>query len=135
MNPESHPDVITDSMITSYREAVDYLYQNLPMFQRVGAAALKKDLSNTIALCEALGNPQDRFQSIHIAGTNGKGSTAHMIAAVLQSAGYTTGLYTSPHLKSFTERIRVNGAEMEEDVVIGFVNRVSDLIENVNPPF
>lgn len=122
-------------MITSYREAVDYLYQNLPMFQRVGAAALKKDLSNTIALCSALGNPQDRFQSIHIAGTNGKGSTAHMIAAVLQSAGYTTGLYTSPHLKSFTERIRVNGAEMEEDAVTDFVNRVTVLIEDVKPSF
>jgi dihydrofolate synthase/folylpolyglutamate synthase len=105
------------------------------MFQRVGAAALKKDLSNTIALCSALGNPQDRFQSIHIAGTNGKGSTAHMIAAVLQSAGYTTGLYTSPHLKSFTERIRVNGAEMEEDAVTDFVNRVTVLIEDVKPSF
>ena len=122
-------------MITSYREAVDYLYQNLPMFQRVGAAALKKDLTNTIALCEALANPQKRFQSIHIAGTNGKGSTAHMIAAVLQSAGYSTGLYTSPHLKSFTERIRVNGKEMEEDAVTAFVNRIQPLIEKVNPSF
>nr|PZN53516.1 MAG: dihydrofolate synthase [Bacteroidota bacterium] len=105
------------------------------MFQRVGAAALKKDLSNTIALCEALGNPQNRFQSIHIAGTNGKGSTAHMIAAVLQSAGYRTGLYTSPHLKSFTERIRVNGLEMEEDAVTEFVNRAQLLIEEVKPSF
>jgi dihydrofolate synthase/folylpolyglutamate synthase len=122
-------------MITSYREAVDYLYQNLPMFQRVGAAALKKDLSNTITLCEALGNPQNRFRSIHIAGTNGKGSTAHMIAAVLQSAGYKTGLYTSPHLKSFTERIRVNGAEMDEGAVTAFVNRTLPLIEMVKPSF
>jgi dihydrofolate synthase/folylpolyglutamate synthase len=122
-------------MITSYREAVEYLYQNLPMFQRIGAAALKKDLSNTIALCNALGNPQKRFQSIHIAGTNGKGSTAHMIAAVLQSAGYTTGLYTSPHLKSFTERIRVNGVEMEEQAVTEFVNRTLPLIERVKPSF
>lgn len=133
--PDLPPDARTDSMITSYREAVDYLYQNLPMFQRVGAAALKKDLTNTIALCEALANPQKRFQSIHIAGTNGKGSTAHMIAAVLQSAGYSTGLYTSPHLKSFTERIRVNGKEMEEDAVTAFVNRTQPLIEKVKPSF
>ncbi len=123
------------SMIKSYQEAVDYLYQNLPMFQRVGAAALKIDLANTIALCEALGNPQGRFSSIHIAGTNGKGSTAHMTAAVLQSAGYSTGLYTSPHLKSFTERIRVNGVEMDEDAVTEFVNRTRSLIEEVKPSF
>lgn len=122
-------------MIKSYREAVDYLYQNLPMFQRVGAAALKRDLSNTIALCQELDNPQNRFQTIHIAGTNGKGSTAHMIAAVLQSAGYKTGLYTSPHLKSFTERIRVNGSEMDKDAVTAFVNRVRALIEKIKPSF
>lgn len=123
------------SMITSYREAVDYLYQNLPMFQRLGPAALKNDLSNTIALCAALGNPQDQFRTIHIAGTNGKGSTAHMIAAVLQSAGYKTGLYTSPHLTSFTERIRVDGMEMEEDAVTEFVNRMLPLIDKIKPSF
>lgn len=123
------------SMITSYREAVDYLYQNLPMFQRLGPAALKNDLSNTIALCAALGNPQDQFRTIHIAGTNGKGSTAHMIAAVLQSAGYKTGLYTSPHLTSFTERIRVDGMEMKEDAVTEFVNRMLPLIDKIKPSF
>ncbi|HLT73178.1 MAG TPA: hypothetical protein VKZ75_11020, partial [Cyclobacteriaceae bacterium] len=101
-------------MFTTYPQAVDYLYRNLPMFQRVGAAAIKKDLTNTIKICAALGNPHEKFRSVHVGGTNGKGSTAHMIASVLQSAGYKTGLYTSPHLKSFTERIRVDGKEIEQ---------------------
>src|SRR5687768_4773340 len=98
-------------MFTTYPEALDFLYQNLPMFQRVGAAAMKPDLTNTIALCEQLGNPHKKFKSIHVGGTNGKGSTSHMLASILQSSGYKTGLYTSPHLKEFTERIRVNGKE------------------------
>src|ERR1700733_11685937 len=93
----------------SYRETLDYLYTTLPMFQRIGAAAYKPDLQNTIALCASLGNPQDRFRTIHVAGTNGKGSSSHMLAAIPQCAGYKTGCYTSPHLKAFTERIRVNG--------------------------
>src|SRR5687768_10322561 len=91
-----------------YRQTLDYLYTRLPMFSRIGAAALKPDLTNTLALCTALGNPQQKFKSIHIAGTNGKGSTSHMLAAVLQDAGYKTGLYTSPHLTDFRERIRIN---------------------------
>lgn len=122
-------------MITDYQQAVDYLYHKLPMFQRIGPAALKKDLTNTIKLCTALGNPQVNFKSIHIAGTNGKGSTAHMLASVLQTSGYKTGLYTSPHLKEFTERIKVNGIEVEKNFVVTFVNRIQPLIEAIEPSF
>src|SRR5688572_886744 len=99
----------------NYQETLDYLFHALPMFQRVGASAFKKDLNNTLALCSHLGNPERKFKSVHVAGTNGKGSTSHSLAAVLQSAGYKTGLYTSPHLKSFTERIRIDGREIGED--------------------
>jgi dihydrofolate synthase/folylpolyglutamate synthase len=111
------------------------LYDNLPMFQRIGPAALKNDLSNTIKLCDALENPQKRFKSIHVAGTNGKGSTSHMIASILQTAGYKTGLYTSPHLKEFTERIRINGVEISRSFVIDFVNRIRPMIEKIAPSF
>ncbi len=119
----------------TYAETLTFLYQNLPMFQRVGSSAFKKDLTNTIALCEVLGNPQHRFKSIHIAGTNGKGSSSHMLAAVLQSAGYKTGLYTSPHLKEFTERIRINGKEVSEDFVVDFVERIRPAIDRIQPSF
>jgi dihydrofolate synthase/folylpolyglutamate synthase len=119
----------------NYTETLTYLYQNLPMFQRIGSAAFKKDLTNTIALCDALGNPQHKFKSIHIAGTNGKGSSSHMLAAVLQSAGYKTGLYTSPHLKEFTERIRINGQEVSEDFVVDFVERIRPVIDTIRPSF
>jgi len=105
------------------------------MFTRVGAVAFKKDLHNTIAMCEKLGNPQQQFKSIHIAGTNGKGSTSHMLAAILQQAGYKTGLYTSPHLKDFRERIRINGQMVSEDFVTSFVNEQQDIIEEINPSF
>jgi dihydrofolate synthase/folylpolyglutamate synthase len=101
----------------------------------VGASAYKKDLTNTLALCEALGNPQVKFKSVHIAGTNGKGSSSHMLASILQSAGYKTGLYTSPHLKEFTERIRVNGQEVSKEFVVDFVARIKPAIETVNPSF
>jgi dihydrofolate synthase/folylpolyglutamate synthase len=121
--------------IDTYSNAVGYLYANLPMFQRVGASAYKRDLANTWALCEALGNPQKKFKTIHVAGTNGKGSTSHMLAAVLQTAGYKTGLYTSPHLKSFTERIRLNGQPVAEAFVLDFVNRIRPAIERVQPSF
>lgn len=121
--------------IYSFQQALDYLYKNLPMFQRVGAPAIKKGLANTIELCKALDNPQEKFKSIHVAGTNGKGSTSHMIAAVLQSSGYKTGLYTSPHLKQFTERIRINGEEAEKNYVVEFVNRIQPLIEKIQPSF
>ena len=99
----------------NYQETLQYLFSQLPIFSRIGAAAYKKDIHNTIELCKALGNPQDKFESIHIAGTNGKGSTSHMLAAVLQENGYKTGLYTSPHLKDFGERIRIDGKMIEED--------------------
>lgn len=122
-------------MIHNYEEAVQYLYQNLPIFQRVGASAYRPDLINTLRLCEALDNPHLKFKSAHIAGTNGKGSSSHMLAAILQSAGYKTGLYTSPHLKNFTERIRVNGKEADRKFVVDFVNRVRPLIDEVKPSF
>ncbi len=119
----------------NYQETLAYLYQNLPMFQRVGAIAYKKDLTNTLLLCEALGNPHHTFKSVHVAGTNGKGSSSHMLAAILQSAGYKTGLYTSPHLKEFTERIKVNGAEISQDFVVDFVTRMKPTIETIRPSF
>ena len=105
------------------------------MFQRVGAVAYKADLTNTISLCTALDNPQLKFKSIHIAGTNGKGSSSHMVAAILQSAGYKTGLYTSPHLKEFTERIKINGVEIDQEYIIDFVNRIKKEIEKIQPSF
>lgn len=105
------------------------------MFHRIGAAALKPDLTNTLLLCEQLGNPHTKFKTIHVAGTNGKGSTSHMLASILQSAGYKTGLYTSPHLKEFTERIRLNGDEIEKDFVVDFVNRIQPLIDTIKPSF
>lgn len=122
-------------MLATYPDVLRYLYDNLPMFQRVGIAAIKKDLTNTLKLCAALGNPQRKFLSIHVAGTNGKGSTSHMLASILQTSGYKTGLYTSPHLKEFTERIRVDGKEVSRDYVTDFVNRVRPLIEEYHPSF
>ena len=107
----------------TYSETLDYLYSRLPMYQRIGAAAYKADLKNTIFLCRILGNPESKFKSIHIAGTNGKGSSSHMLASVLQSAGYKTGLYTSPHLKDFRERIKINGVMIPEEEVISFVEK------------
>ncbi len=105
------------------------------MFHRIGAAAYKADLNNTIAICNSLNNPQNNFKSIHIAGTNGKGSTSHMIAAVLQIAGCKTGLYTSPHLKDFRERIRINGELIAEKKVIDFVEKYSKEFEKIKPSF
>jgi len=118
-----------------FSEAIDYLYSRLPVFHRIGPKALKPGLDNTLQLCAELGNPQTKFRSIHVGGTNGKGSTAHMLAAVYQSAGYRVGLYTSPHLKSFTERIRINGQPISEDVVAEFVTRHQSLIETIEPSF
>ncbi|SEK67768.1 bifunctional folylpolyglutamate synthase/dihydrofolate synthase [Parapedobacter koreensis] len=118
-----------------YNEAVEYLYARLPMFTRDGASAIKKDLTNTYRLCEALGNPHERFKSVHIAGTNGKGSTSHMLAAILQAAGYKTGLYTSPHLLDFRERIRVNGTMVAKEAVAGFVRDHQALMAAVEPSF
>lgn len=119
----------------TYQETIDYLYDNLPMFQRVGPAAYKVDLGNTVALVKSIGDPHTRFKSIHVAGTNGKGSTSHMLASILQEAGYKVGLYTSPHLKSFTERIRINGLPMAENAVVDFVERILPEIDRIKPSF
>lgn len=119
----------------NYQQTLDYLYSQLPMFSRTGAAAMTKDLSNTIALCDILGNPQNNFKTIHVGGTNGKGSTSHMLAAVLQTAGYKTGLYTSPHLRDFRERIRINGAMIPEQDVVDFVTKHQSDFETIHPSF
>jgi dihydrofolate synthase/folylpolyglutamate synthase len=105
------------------------------MFSRQGASAYKKDLTNTLLLCNKLGNPQQQFKSIHIAGTNGKGSTSHMLAAILQKAGYKTGLYTSPHLKDFRERIKINGELCTEEFIIDFVEKMKPAIAEIQPSF
>jgi len=105
------------------------------MFSRIGAAAYKADLTNTIALCEFLKNPHTKFKTIHIAGTNGKGSVSHMLAAILQTAGYKTGLYTSPHLKDFRERIKIDGQMIDEAFVVDFTERIQPLVEEINPSF
>jgi dihydrofolate synthase/folylpolyglutamate synthase len=119
----------------SYQETIDYLYTRLPMFSRIGAAAIKPNLDNTIAICKLLGNPEQKIKTIHIAGTNGKGSTSHMLASIFQEAGYKTGLYTSPHLYDFRERIKVNGEMCSKEFVIEFTNRIKPFIEQVAPSF
>lgn len=119
----------------NYEQTLEYLFTQLPMFSRVGAAAYKADLTNTIKLCEALGNPQHQFKSIHIAGTNGKGSTSHMLASILQTAGYKTGLYTSPHLVDFRERIKLDGNYCSKEFVVNFTEKIKPLIEAIQPSF
>jgi dihydrofolate synthase / folylpolyglutamate synthase len=121
--------------LATYTDTLDYLFFRLPMFHRIGAAAYKKDLTNTILLCKHLQQPQTKFKTIHIAGTNGKGSVSHMLAAVLQQAGYKTGLYTSPHLYDFRERIKINGQPVIEDFVVSFTERVKPMIEEIHPSF
>ena len=122
-------------LIKTYREAVSYLHSQLPMYQRVGPKAFKTDLSNILQLCQNLQNPERGFQSIHIAGTNGKGSVSHILAAVLQKAGYKTGLYTSPHYKDFRERIKINGQCVTKEFVIDFLNKTLELTHEVKPSF
>jgi dihydrofolate synthase/folylpolyglutamate synthase len=119
----------------TYSETLAYLYAQLPMFQRVGMAGFKKGLDNAWALSAAMGQPEQRFRSVHVAGTNGKGSSSHMVAAVLQAAGYKVGLYTSPHLREFTERIRLNGQELAPDYLVEWVARWRGLFEEVQPSF
>jgi dihydrofolate synthase / folylpolyglutamate synthase len=119
----------------NYQQTMDYLYERLPMFSRIGKAALKPDLTNTIKLCAALGDPQNKFKSVHIAGTNGKGSVSHGLAAVLQHAGYKTGLYTSPHLIDFRERIRISGKMVGKQWVVEFIEKHKSLIEEIQPSF
>lgn len=119
----------------TYNQTISYLYEHLPMFSRIGSAAYKKDLHNTIALGAKLHDPHTKFRSIHVAGTNGKGSTSHMLAAILQEAGYKTGLYTSPHIKDFKERIRVNGLPVSEQFVVEFVERTKGFADEIQPSF
>src|SRR6201996_9521300 len=119
----------------NYQATLNYLYSQLPMFTRDGPSAFKKDLTNTLELCSRLDNPQAKFKSVHVGGTNGKGSTSHMLAAILQTAGYKTGLYTSPHLKDFRERIRINGEMISEQTVIDFVAAYKADFERIKPSF
>ena len=118
-----------------YPQTIEYLMKHLPMYQRIGAQAYKKDLTNIIALCNALDNPQNSFSGIHIAGTNGKGSVSNLLASVLFESGYTTGLYTSPHLLDFRERIRINGQLCTEEFVIDFTEKMKPLIAELQPSF
>ena len=104
-----------------YQKTLNWLFKQLPMYQRDGKAAYKADITNTVELCNYLDNPEKKFKAIHIAGTNGKGSTAHMLASIFQEAGYRTGLYTSPHLKDFRERIKLNGQMMPKEDVVEFI--------------
>jgi len=119
----------------TYKETLDFLYSSLPMYQRTGKAAYKANLDNTLALDKALGHPHRDFPSVHIAGTNGKGSVSHMLASIFQAAGYKTGLYTSPHMLDFRERIRVNGKMISENDVLDFVQRIKPQIKEICPSF
>jgi dihydrofolate synthase / folylpolyglutamate synthase len=118
-----------------YQASIDYIFSQLPMFQRVGAVAYKADLINTYAMLQILDNPHQKFKSIHIAGTNGKGSTANMLSAILQAEGYKTGLYTSPHLIDFRERIRLNGEMIPQEYVLNFINQYVETFEKIKPTF
>jgi dihydrofolate synthase/folylpolyglutamate synthase len=121
--------------VNAYKETIDYLNTTLPMFTKVGQGAIKEGLGNIIKLCAALGDPQLKFPSVHIAGTNGKGSTSHMIAGALQHAGYKTGLYTSPHLVDLRERVRINGEPVSEQFIIDFANLTKDLVKDIEPSY
>ncbi|MDT0687544.1 bifunctional folylpolyglutamate synthase/dihydrofolate synthase [Autumnicola psychrophila] len=113
----------------TYNETVDWMFRQLPMYQRIGKSAFKKDLTNTLKLADHLGNPEKKIKSIHVAGTNGKGSSSHMLASVFQEAGYKVGLYTSPHLKDFRERIKVNGKLITQEEVVHFIEENQNFLE------
>lgn len=119
----------------NFPETLQYLFNRLPMYQRIGGAAYKADLLNTIRMCELLGHPEKKFRSVHVAGTNGKGSTSHMLASVLQEAGFKTGLYTSPHFTDFRERIRINGQMIPEQKVVDFVAKWKSELEAIDLSF
>ena len=119
----------------NYEQTIHYLYNKLPLYSSIGIKAYKADLKNTIALCQHLGFPQNKIKTIHVAGTNGKGSTSHMLASVFQQNGYKTGLYTSPHLKDFRERIKLNGEMIPKDFAIDFVEKIKTFAEEINPSF
>ncbi|MFL2569686.1 MAG: bifunctional folylpolyglutamate synthase/dihydrofolate synthase [Flavobacteriales bacterium] len=119
----------------TYQECLDWLFSQLPMYQRTGSIAYKADIGNIVQATEKLGNPHQNFKSIHIAGTNGKGSTSHLLASVLQEAGYKIGLYTSPHLKDFRERIRINGEMIKQESVIQFITKNKDWFSQIGMSF
>jgi dihydrofolate synthase/folylpolyglutamate synthase len=119
----------------TYQQTLNYLFERLPMFQRIGAAAYKADLNNTLQLMEVLNQPHHQFKSIHVAGTNGKGSSSHMLASVLQAAGYKTGLYTSPHMVDFRERIKINGEMIPKKYVVDFIAKHQSAFEKIEPSF
>src|ERR1043166_7209577 len=119
----------------TYTQALNYLYAQLPMYHRIGAAAYKANLDNTYKIAELLGKPHQRMKCIHIAGTNGKGSCSHMLAAILRECGYTVGLYTSPHLVDFRERIRINGKMIPKKTIVDFVVKYSSAFEEIKPSF
>lgn len=118
-----------------YTQTIEFLYHSLPAFHRVGGPAYKANLNNTLALDEYFGHPHRKFKTVHVAGTNGKGSVSHMLAAVLQDSGYRTGLYTSPHLKDFTERIRINGEAISQQEVVEWVEKHKDMLGKIEPSF
>ncbi len=122
-------------MIRNYKETLEWMFRQLPMYQRQGTSAFKKDLSNIKALCQGLGHPEKKLQFIHIGGTNGKGSVSHIIAGILQSQGYTIGMYTSPHYKDFRERIKINGQFIPKKKVTSFVRDHQELIDTIRPSF
>ncbi|MDD3004958.1 folylpolyglutamate synthase/dihydrofolate synthase family protein [Flavobacterium sp.] len=113
----------------NYQETIEWMFNQLPMYQNQGASAYKKDLTNTLLLAKYLGNPERNIKTVHVAGTNGKGSTSHLLAAILQEAGYKVGLYTSPHLKDYRERIKINGKDISEEYVCQFMNQHRDFFE------
>ena len=119
----------------TYQETLDFMFSQLPMYHRVGAAAYKADIQPTIDMMEALGNPERKFKSIHVAGTNGKGSVSHFLASILQEAGYKVGLYTSPHLVDFRERIRINGEMIPQSAVVDFVDDNRDMFDRLHLSF
>ena len=119
----------------TYLETIDWLWAHLPMYQEKGRAAFRDKLDNILLLCDHLGNPQEHFPCLHIAGTNGKGSSSHALASVLQEAGYKVGLYTSPHLKDFRERIKINGVDIPEEAVVHFVEENKEYMEGEDLSF
>lgn len=122
-------------MTMNYQETLDWMFNQLPMYQMIGGAAYKANLDNALALTQMLGNPHRNFKSVHVAGTNGKGSTSHLLASIFQEAGYKTGLYTSPHLRDFRERIRVNGEMIPEEYVISFIQQHKNAFEQMQMSF
>ncbi len=118
-----------------YKDSINFLYTQLPMFSKIGEKAIKKDLANTIKLCAFLGNPHKKIKTIHIAGTNGKGSTAHGLASIFQAQGYKTGLYTSPHIIDFRERIKINGQLCSKKYVVEITQKLMPIIKEIQPSF